>query len=271
MSELISIVVPIYNVDKYLDKCISSIINQTYSNIEIILVNDGSTDDSEKICMKYKDDRIKYVKKENGGLSDARNYGINVATGAYITFIDSDDYVESDYVQFLYEILKNTKSDIAICNPKYVYEGLNKEKNIYPFNKTKLKKVNNLEGLEIMMYQKKFDTSAWGKLYKINLFDDIIFPKGKLYEDLATIYKVFLKANKIVFSNEMKYFYLQRSTSIMGQKFRKKEMDLIENANEMLLKLSNINDDIKKSAISRFISANFSIYRKIDDKKLYKE
>ncbi len=276
MDKLISIVVPVYNVEKYLDQCIESIVNQTYKNLEIILVDDGSKDSSGKKCNQWseKDKRIKVIHKENGGLSDARNVGIDCAKGEYITFIDSDDFIACEYIETLYKGIAEMDCDISICNPYYYYEEA-KEKIIKRYEIKKEYIIGSALDMTIeLMYQKKFDTSAWGKLYKTQLFkkNNIHYPKGKLYEDIATTYKVFLKAEKIIFINKNLYYYRQRSNSIMGSDFNIKEMDYIENAKTMIKDVSEINPKIEKAAITRFVSANFAIYRKIpDDKRFYKE
>ena len=154
MNELISIVVPVYNVEKYLGTCVESILKQTYSNIEVILVDDGSTDCSGKMCDHYmgQDERIKVIHKKNGGLSDARNKGIIQAEGEYITFIDSDDVVSSDYVEYLYNILEENDGDIAICNPVHCYPN---EKIV--FEQETFKRVYKAEDAIVeMLYQKSF-------------------------------------------------------------------------------------------------------------------
>lgn len=156
---LISVIVPVYNVEKYLPKCIESICGQTFHNLEIILVDDGSTDDSGKICDSYKekDARICVVHKKNGGLSDARNVGIDKCNGEYIAFIDSDDYVMRDYFEYLYALVERYDSDISICNCSYVYDGAESvDKNFKPLEMN----MKSHEALGIMLYQNYYDTSA---------------------------------------------------------------------------------------------------------------
>ncbi|WP_338587251.1 glycosyltransferase [Clostridium baratii] len=276
MNELISIIVPVYNVEKYLDKCIISIINQTYKNLEIILVDDGSKDKSGKKCDEWaaKDHRIRVIHKKNGGLSDARNIGIDNCKGKYISFIDSDDFIATEYIEILYKNIKEMKCDISICNPYYYYEDkINKIVERYKIKEDKI--VDNSLNMTIdLMYQKHFDTSAWGKLYETRLFkqNKIYYPKGKLYEDIVTTYKVFMKSKKIIFINKNLYYYRQRSNSIMSSKFNPREMDYVTNSEIMMNDLSKINLEIKKAAISRFLSTNFAIYRKIpNDQEFYKE
>ncbi len=263
MKDKISVIVPIYKVEKYLRKCVESVINQSYSNLEIILVDDGSPDKCPVICDEYskKDNRIIVIHKPNGGLSDARNYGIEKATGKYISFIDSDDYVSYDYIEYLYNNIKRENADISIVLPQTFFK---EETNIKVKNKPeKIRVFNSKTALITMLYQKEFDTSAWGKLYKKDLFDNIKFPVGKLYEDISTIYKTFLKSDTIVYSNQKKYFYLKRKDSIMGQNFKEKDMDYIFQAEDMYNDVKKINDEIEVAARCRLINANFSILKKM--------
>lgn len=217
-NELISVIVPIYNVEKYLEKCILSIINQKYKNLEILLIDDGSTDNSGSIADKYskKDKRIKVFHKKNGGLSDARNYGIDRATGKYLAFIDSDDYIDKNMYYELYNNLVKTKSDISICKRCIVYEdgtidGVSLENDvILTFSRD-----DAMVELNFLTY---FDCSACDKLYKKEMFDEIRFPIGKISEDAYTIYKVIFNAKKVVLTNNTLYCYFQRSNSISRNK-----------------------------------------------------
>ena len=216
-QELISVIVPIYNVEKYLKKCIDSIINQTYKNLEIILVDDGSPDNCGKICDEYakNDKRIKVIHKKNGGLSDARNAGIDIAKGKYIGFVDSDDYIVSDMYEYLYNILIENSSDISICDYEYYYEKNNiigKSNNV-KINET----VDKKEALRRLMGN-SIGNYAWNKLYKRDLFNDVRYPVGKKMEDCGTTYKLFYLSNKITIGNERKYYYLQRDDSILHKK-----------------------------------------------------
>ncbi len=259
MEPLICIIVPIYNVEKYIHKCINSIIHQTYKHLEIILVDDGSKDNCGAICDEYAeiDSRIKVLHKENGGLSDARNFAIDIVTGDYITFIDSDDFVEADYVEYLYKLIQKYSADISICNINKTCEEQYKGENIT----SDIQHVyTEQEAIEQMLYQKLFDVSACAKLYKAELFKTIRYPKGKYYEDLATTYLVFDKCNKIVYGSLQKYNYMIRENSITTSQFSIKRMELIDIAEEMLNFISNKYPDIKKSAISKFISANFQVF-----------
>lgn len=220
MIDKVSIIVPIYNVEKYLPKCIESIIVQTYTNLEIILVNDGSPDNSRIICDEYskKDHRIKVINKENGGLSDARNTGLDVATGDYISFIDSDDYIHEEYCETLLNLLKKFDADIAQCEFLKVYE-----KGINNFNietcavEQKITVLSNKDVLNNLYNEHYISTVVvWNKLYKRELFEQIRFPKGKVHEDEYTTYKVLFGTKKVVCTSKQMNFYLQRPDSIMG-------------------------------------------------------
>lgn len=260
-NDLVSIVVPVYNVEKYLKKCIESIISQTYKNLEIILVDDGSTDGSGKICDDYltKDKRIKVIHKQNGGLSDARNVGIGVATGKYITFIDSDDYVENDYIEYLYNLIINNKCDMSICSlklhskNKFIDNAINYNTCIF----------TNKECLKNMLCENGFNVSACAKMYKTKLFENIDFPYGKLCEDNGTTYKLILKCDKIAYGNESKYIYEMRNNSIMHTSFSSKKLDLIELTDLMYDDVIKIFPDLKDALIKRKIHSRFSILRQI--------
>lgn len=267
MNELISVIVPIYNVEKYLNKCVDSLLNQTYKKLEIILVNDGSPDNCGKICDDYekKDNRIKVIHKKNGGLSDARNVGLKNANGKYVCFIDSDDYVTEDYIEYLYNLVKTTKAEIGIVMEQKFFE----QPRIYN-KREKIKLYTNKEALEIMLYQKEFSNGATSKIFLKKIVEDIDFPVNEIYEDLGTVYKFFLKADRIAYSNLEKYYYLQRDNSIMRAKFKEKDFDYIRQAEKLMKDVSCLNDKkINNAAISRYISANFSILLKINKEKKY--
>lgn len=215
MKELITIVVPIYNVEQYLERCIKSIVSQTYENIEILLVNDGSPDNSQKIMEKWgkKDKRIKCLYKENGGLSDARNYGIKRSKGKYICFIDSDDYIDKDYVKKLYYAIKENNAEISWCNIRTVNDN----------GKTGTINQNEEDLWSFEM------ASACNRLFLKDLFikNDISFPKGLWYEDLATTPRLFFKAKKVVFVDSELYSYYYNSESIT-KTYCKRALDMKE-------------------------------------------
>ena len=232
MEALISIIVPVYNVENYLKRCLKSLIAQTYTNLEIILVNDGSTDGSGNIIREFaeKDSRFIIINKENGGLSDARNAGINIARGQFFVFVDSDDYVHPQFVELLYHTLLNTQSDIAVCQSIEV-----DEKNECTFNTQKslekrVEVFNSVEGMKFW-YTSNFRTPtvAWNKIYKRELFASERFDVGKYHEDEFIMHRLFMKASRIAYLWAGLYYYLQRSESITGNRtYSLKRLDVLD-------------------------------------------
>lgn len=216
MDDLISVIVPIYKVEKYLKKCVESILEQTYSNLDIILVDDGSPDNCGDIIEEFrkKNEKIRTIHQKNGGLSDARNSGIKIAKGKYIVCIDSDDWIEKNMIEVLYKDIINTNSDISVC--EFVEED--DLQNILSTKKynNEIIEFNSKEALKSLIKQDILTNHAWNKLYKASLFEGIEYPKGQLMEDVSTTYKLFEKANKIVYQNTSLYHYIQRGTSILG-------------------------------------------------------
>lgn len=252
MEKLISIIVPVYNVEKYLEKCVNSIINQTYNNIEIILVDDGSKDNSGQICeqLKGKDNRIKVIHKENGGLSDARNAGLKIAKGEYIGFVDSDDYIAEDMFETLYNLNKKYNSEISIVSYYEIYNG----KVISVRNTKKLEELNKIEAIKELLIDTKIQSYAWNKLFKRELFDNIEFPTNKNFEDMATTLLLFEKANKVVLLEEPKYYYVRRDNSIIGIKNYKTYKDYLDVIYDKYLYL-----DGKYEELDLYNSYNFII------------
>lgn len=215
---MISVIVPIYNVEEYINRCISSIVNQTYRDLEIILVDDGSPDNCPKICDDWanKDNRIKVIHKKNGGLSDARNVALDIAVGSYVTFVDGDDFIDINYINVLYRNLITNNADISTVNFERVFQyvELANDKKIY-----KSTTYTTREALLDMLLMKNLTQTAWGKLYKIELFSKLRYPKGALYEDLAIAYKLLVLTKKVVYCEESLYKYFIRKDSIMQREF----------------------------------------------------
>lgn len=227
MNPLISVIVPIYNVEKYLARCVDSIANQTYKNLEIILVDDGSPDLCPQMCDDYaeKDSRIKVVHKKNGGLSDARNAGMAVATGAYISFIDSDDYVSDDFFECLLDVMNKENSDIAECSVVKFYE----DNRFDEFNDDLLENTYDAQdAMSALIAENPFHQHVWNKLYKTELVKDIPYAVGKLNEDEFWTYQVFGRASKVAKLNKTMYYYFQRSSSIMGVGYNIRRLDALE-------------------------------------------
>lgn len=222
---LVSVIVPCYNVEQYLPKCIDSILEQTYQNLEVWLVDDGSPDSCGEICDEYakKDSRIKVIHKQNGGLADARNVALDVMTGEYVVCVDSDDYISPTHIEGLYNLIEKYGAQVAVNNSCNFFEGTTP----HPARKKEEEVVfsSGLKAVEAMFYQELFDTCAWGKMYKASLFGDIRYPKGLLFEDLPTTYRLLLKADKVVFNDEQSYYYLLRSNSIEGAAFSPHKLD----------------------------------------------
>lgn len=223
---LISIIIPVYKVEKYLEKCIQSVINQTYENLQIILVDDGSPDNCGKICDEYakKDHRIEVIHKSNGGLSDARNKGLEIAKGEYIGFVDSDDYIESDMYEVLYNLLKQYNVDVSICNFYTVSQGKIAIKNA----DNGIKEYNRIEILKEILLDNNIQSYAWNKLYKKELFNEIKYPVGKKYEDIGTTFYLLEKCNKVVVTGKPEYYYINRQDSIVNNVTETTIIDYIE-------------------------------------------
>ena len=219
MDKLISIVVPVYNVAQYLRQCVDSILNQSYRKLEIILVDDGSTDNSGEICDQYaqQDSRVIVIHKENGGLSDARNAGIEIAKGEYIGFVDSDDFINRDMYAILADALEKNHADIAISNWQGFYDG--KENEIYENGTGNIVLFEGIETLAFLIYGKdkyRISFSVWDRLYRREIIVNYLFPKGKCYEDIVWSAKVFYDAGRSVYIDKELYYYRRRDNSIVG-------------------------------------------------------
>lgn len=222
----ISVIVPIYGVEKYLQRCIDSLLKQTYTDYELILVDDGSPDSCPIICDEYakRDKRIKVIHKENGGLSDARNTGMQEATGEYIVFVDSDDWVCDDYLEKLLQAISDTEADICECEVIYAYGDEQK-----PMQISKALDIYSAEqSLKLLMEDRVFHQYVWNKIYRREVIGDILFPKGKTNEDEFWTYQIFGKAKKIIKIQAALYFYFQRPDSIMGSAYSIKRLDALE-------------------------------------------
>lgn len=220
----ISVIVPIYNIEKYLTRMLESLITQSYTNLEIILIDDGSSDSSGKICDEYlhKDNRIRVIHKDNEGVSVARNLGIELATGDYIGFVDSDDIIDKDMYKKLYNNMINNDCDISVCNycsfiekPSFEYHD-------------KLKIFNKEEALKDIISDGLITNFLWNKLFKRNLFNDIEFPKGKIYEDMYVMPKLLEKINRLCFDNSKLYGYFIRTNSYVNTYNQTKNINYLE-------------------------------------------
>ena len=252
MTEKITIIVPVYNVEHYLDKCLDSLINQTYKNLEIIVINDGSIDNSGIICQEYaqKDNRIVYIEKENGGQSEARNMGLDRMTGSYVTFVDSDDWIELDYVEILYKKITEYQADIAVGN----YYSFNETEGMYYFHifgdsyhEKVYDNVSIFENLYESQEMKSFALiSVCGKLYKADLVKHLRFDIGKLGEDGYLNQKIYLLAEKTIYLNKGLYAYRQREGSSSRIWTEKWMHALVDAMSERITLLANMGYPLEK-------------------------
>lgn len=215
----LSIVVPVYKVEEYINKCVDSILDQTFTDFELILVDDGSPDNSGKICDEYaqKDERIIVIHKENGGLSDARNIGIDAAQGEIIGFVDSDDYLDKVMYTEMICYLKENDCDIVCCDTYIVRGEKKKFKPRYIANKI----FDNKQAVNEIL-NGNLDNAAWNKIYKRSVIQDIRYPKERIYEDVATTYKYIFNANKVGYLSKPFYYYIKRKGSIVASGFNSK-------------------------------------------------
>lgn len=249
MQELISVIVPIYNIEKYIEKCIASISSQTYKNLEIILIDDGSTDSSGSICdtLAKNDPRIKVIHKKNGGLSDARNAGLEVAEGEYFSFIDGDDFITPDTLEKLYNAAVSTDSEISVCNMLRYYE----DGSTVDFYCPSTAPVT-LEGID--RFKTLNQPSVCNKLFKAELFGDLRFPKSKYYEDTYIYHILAYNASKATLTGHNGYMYLSRRDSILGANISERYFDCIEAIYNRLVFLAEHGIDIyaKEAALSLY-------------------
>lgn len=223
----ISIIVPVYDVEQFLSRCLESILSQTFQDFEVILVNDGSTDNSYQICLEYarRDTRVVIIDKENGGLSSARNAGLNVAKGEYIGFVDSDDYIAPDMYDLLYKNIVSYGADISICSFYLVYSD---GRIIHTKPKGICKCMSNEEAIRTLLSTKQFENHAWDKLYKKALFNQIRFPENELFEDIAVMHRLLDNCRKVIYESKPEYYYVQRPGSIVNSSFNIKKLQFVK-------------------------------------------
>jgi glycosyltransferase involved in cell wall biosynthesis len=251
MKPAISIIVPVYNVELYLEECIESILAQTFTDFEILLINDGSIDKSGDICDEYaKDDnRIKVIHKEYGGVSSARNVGIKLAQGEYIGFVDSDDRIDKKMFNTLHMLCVETKSDISICT-------LGREINGQLINRKEeelIKEMNNTEAMRELFKGVLYRFSLCNKLFRKNCFKNIQFPEGRIHEDLSTTYRLFANCNRAIFTNYIGYIYVKRENSILTTSFSEKRLDAFIGWNEILSFMSEKYPQLSREFLSCFV------------------
>ncbi len=269
-NKKISVIVPIYNMELYLEQSLNSIIKNDYLDLEIILINDGSTDSSYEICLKYKeiDNRIQIINKKNGGVSSARNAGLDIATGEYISFIDPDDFIENNFFSFHMKNMQENNADISICG-RYIYYD-DKKSSRFPTNAMFLslssEEAINCMNLRCFGY---FDSAPWDKIYQRELFNEIRFPLNKLSEDWFIMHELFELANKIVFNSTPLYYYRQRQGSLTRN--RKVNFDAIEASDNVLMFVKEKYPHSIDQALISCLYALLGVYNHIFLRKEYKK
>lgn len=264
MEKLVSIIVPIYNVERYLSKCIESIVKQTYTNLEIILIDDGSTDNCLTICDEYaiRDSRIRVIHKKNGGQSSARNIGLDNCAGEYISFVDSDDWISENMIEEMVRNIEKFEADISIIGYSMVWEN----------GKIQKMSVENVEllfdhdeAMKAWLSQKYFKNFVWDKLFKQELFKDIRFPEGQNFmEDAAIGTLLFNRSSLIIYSGRIGYYYYQRKGSATNlEQFSKNDLVAIEDAKKMLVFSKENNGKYDEEVNARYMLALFLTIDKI--------
>ena len=255
---LVSVIIPVYKVEKFLRQCIQSVLAQTHSALEIILIDDGSPDSCGEICEEYAalDSRIRVIHKKNGGLSSARNAGLEVASGEYITFIDSDDFVAENYIETLLKWCIDSGVDIACGGFAEYHTG----EKIATYEAERDPEILTAEKfLEAMLYQHTGDNSVWGKLYRKSVFDGLRFTQGILYEDLDIIYKAILRVKNVAWGKTPLYYYRITPGSILHN-FSRKRADVLDVTDHMVEYIGKNYPQLAPAARSRRLSAHFNIY-----------
>ena len=267
-NELVSIVVPVYKVENYLKECIDSILHQTYTNFELILVDDGSPDKCGEICDDYArtDNRIRVIHKANGGLSDARNAGIDIAKGKYITFVDSDDYISNEYLSVLFQAASESNADIVQGAESQQPELLDQVKDFHNVE------LSSMQALKSMFLFDIVQVMAWGKLYKSCLFHEIRYPKGKINEDNFTTYKLIAKSRTVACLPRIIYYYRVNPTGIMNKKFSESRFDILQTPGEIMNFFSGDVHEFQQEFDYYVMRINIRLYNEIiatGDKKAF--
>ena len=264
-DDLISVIVPVYKVEKYLDRCVESIVNQTYKNLEIILVDDGSPDNCSQMCDEWakRDSRIKVIHKANGGQADARNAGLDIAIGDYITFVDSDDVVDKDYVEYLWNIKCGLNVDVAICQDRLMHsDGELLCDNTFHEREFVL---NGHDACKNFLYQRFIQVSSWAKIYKKSIFDGLRFPKGKIFEDTYMTGRILCCVDNIGIGTAAKYNYYINDGSTMTKPFSAAKLDLIGITDEIVDDMLSKFPDLAQAGLRRKVYARLSTLNQMRD------
>ena len=260
---LISVVVPVYKTEAFLPRCVKSLREQTYRNLEILLIDDGSPDGSGALCDRYaeEDPRIRVIHKENGGLSDVRNVGMEALTGEWFAFVDSDDYVRPDYISYLYGLTRAFDCRMAVCGFDVHFSDGNR------IERTSQDRyvLSTEEAMERLFYDRFLTVGAWGKLYHRSLIGDIRYPVGRLFEDAGTTYRFLLSCDRIAVGEKSQYVYAMRSESIVTSEFSENKFDLVELSDRMCDETLERFPGLQKAARRRRVYVRFSTLNQMLD------
>lgn len=267
MKDKVSIIIPIYNVEPYLERCLNSVLAQTWTEWECILINDGSKDNSPAIARKYveKDNRFVLISQENRGLSAARNRGIRKSSGMYICFLDSDDFLAPNFLERMLKCIVSNQADVTVC--RYIR-----------FGEQDIPQKNNRNGMEeilsplqavkkVLVARERYMITAWGKIYKRELFDDIEYPEGKVHEDEFVTYKIYAKCQKIVTISDKLYYYFVRGNSIMGQ-YTVKRLDILEAFRDSIYFIQNTMPELYEQVFLNYLFNLAIAYYRVHQFKL---
>ena len=271
MSELITVIINVFNCEKFISKCIESVINQTYKNLEILVINDGSTDNTLKICESYSDERIKIITTENLGLSMSRNIGIENANGDYLYFVDSDDFIESDVIEYLYKLCKKYDVPFATCNPLTIFDYNFTKKKI----EEKIKIMDSIEMLKKVLLAENVAGAIWNKLMKKELFEGIRF-QDRIINDVVVVYRLVIKADKIVYSNQVKYYYAKHinAVTVYGDEkldrasdFYKASIERYENVKKLYPNLIENDIGVIRNILRLYLAENKDVIKYLNNQK----
>lgn len=272
MNDLISVIINVYNGEKFIAKCLESVINQTYKNIEILIINDGSTDNTLEICKSYQDPRIRMINQENMGLSKARNVGIDNANGEYLYFVDVDDFIETDTIEYLYRLAKQYNALLSTCAAIDIHSYDDVVKS--PKEKVCLKTEKEIL-INIFLSLDRSGT-IWNKLIKKELLNQIRF-EDRIINDVVVVYKLVIAAKEIVYSNQIKYYYLRHKNSITGKKEGNRSIDFYEASIERYHYIKNLYPNLKENEIclnhvimNLYLENNTQVLKHLEEKDALK-
>lgn len=265
-SALVSVIIPVFNVEQYLKQCVDSVINQTYKNLEIWLIDDGSKDSSGRICDEFEklDSRIRVVHKENGGLSSARNTALDLLKGKFIYFLDGDDFISLDMIETYLNLIEQYDVDV-VMGTSYEFCGKININSNHTNLGGKPEKYSKVEALKLMLLDEKLHHAAAGPLFKSFLYKDIKFPAGILYEDYATTYYVISKCKSVLYIDDHRYYYRMRQGSIMNSKVTERDMVLLDIADTISNDMTREQPELENPAIRKKVVINLKLYSRILD------